>query len=370
MKFLIALFYVLVSALSAEAVTYFNPPVHTLANGTTANASDVNGNFTGIISDGNTAAANLLAQIAGFTTGVPVGAVMMWTTANCPTGWREADGGSGSPDLRGKYIRGLGTGAGGTSAGLGVYVPDSFQDHSHAPGRPNYDSAFNTLTAGRAAGTFFSAITSFTSVGPGNTGLMSSGNIGTETRPYSYVMNYCYQNGGSTGGAGATPFSQPPVILPKTVVPSAADMMTNYNRIISDGNTAFAAYQTAINNATGASAPSGVVVPFNLSSCPTGWLASDGTHGTVDLRGSFVRLWQQSGSFLGTFSPMSLQDHTVGFGVTAGFGAGTNSTKFSGGGVSTYGAVSSFGGVGTSASGNFGIETVPKHIPLLYCQKS
>ena len=38
-----------------------------------------------------------------------------------------------------------------------------------------------------------------------------------------------------------------------------------------------------------ASVPSGVVEAFNLSSCPTGWKLSNGTNGTVDLRGEFVR---------------------------------------------------------------------------------
>jgi hypothetical protein len=363
----------IMSALPAEATTYFNPPVNTLMNGTTANASDVNGNFTGIISDGNTATTNMLAQIAGYTTGVPVGAVAAFNLMSCPTGWQEADGTNGSPDLRGKYIRGYGTGLGGTSAALGTYVLDSFQDHAHNEAG-SFNGAYGGITTHpRTAGSLDFGVTSFSVNGGGSTGGISSGPAGgsIETRPISYVFNYCYQNGGSGGGAGSNPFSQPPVILPATTVPSATSLMTNYNRIISDGNTAFAAFQTAINAATGASAPSGVVVPFNLASCPSGWKASDGTSGTVDMRGSFARVLQQSGGTLGQFVAESEQNHTMYYGgITLGSGAGTSTHAYTIGGIYPYTSISSFDGIGDSTSGRPGTETVPKHVPLLYCQKS
>jgi len=28
---------------------------------------------------------------------------------------------------------------------------------------------------------------------------------------------------------------------------------------------------------------------FNLASCPSGWIEADGTNGTPDLRGAFIR---------------------------------------------------------------------------------
>jgi len=39
----------------------------------------------------------------------------------------------------------------------------------------------------------------------------------------------------------------------------------------------------------GSGIPSGAVMPFYLSSCPAGWKLADGTNGTPDLRGAFVR---------------------------------------------------------------------------------
>lgn len=47
-------------------------------------------------------------------------------------------------------------------------------------------------------------------------------------------------------------------------------------------------------------APPGIVAAFNLSSCPTGWVAADGTGGTPDLRGQVVRGLNNFGSAAGT----------------------------------------------------------------------
>jgi len=35
--------------------------------------------------------------------------------------------------------------------------------------------------------------------------------------------------------------------------------------------------------------PTGFVGAFNLSACPTGWIAANGSNGTPDLRGEFIR---------------------------------------------------------------------------------
>lgn len=45
-------------------------------------------------------------------------------------------------------------------------------------------------------------------------------------------------------------------------------------------------------------APEGAVVAFYLNSCPEGWAPADGTNGTPNLRGAFVRGIDNSGSTL------------------------------------------------------------------------
>ena len=37
------------------------------------------------------------------------------------------------------------------------------------------------------------------------------------------------------------------------------------------------------------STPAGAIMAFNLTTCPTGWVTADGTNGTPDLRGEFIR---------------------------------------------------------------------------------
>jgi len=69
--------------------------IHTFSAGEVVSASKINENFQ-------------IAAPAGF-----VGAFML--TA-CPSGWIPADGTNGTPDLRGRFVRGrddMGTGAGG-----------------------------------------------------------------------------------------------------------------------------------------------------------------------------------------------------------------------------------------------------------------
>lgn len=44
-----------------------------------------------------------------------------------------------------------------------------------------------------------------------------------------------------------------------------------------------------INDNFAIAAPTGAIMGFYLSACPTGWVAADGTNSTPDLRGSFLR---------------------------------------------------------------------------------
>jgi hypothetical protein len=70
--------------------------------------------------------------------GIPANTISAFYQETCPTGWIIADGTSGTPDLRGIFIRGAGTSgvinyANGTdmSAIYGEYLDDSMQGHEH-----------------------------------------------------------------------------------------------------------------------------------------------------------------------------------------------------------------------------------------------
>jgi len=141
--------------------------------------------------------------------GVPAGMIAPFNQASCPTGWVLADGTSGTPDLRGIFIRGSGTNAvlrngNGTnfSAGFGTYGNDSFQGHSHQVGiwqanyldigtsyNPIYDDA-NTLLSYTGSIKAIRQPINYTGFG--------SVRIGAETSPAYYATIYCVKTAEDT----------------------------------------------------------------------------------------------------------------------------------------------------------------------------
>ena len=171
--------------------------------------------------------------------------------------------------------------------------------------------------------------------------------------------------------AHAQYFSAPPVQLPTATVPPAASVMANWNREVSDGNTAYNNFQALITGVVTTTVTSGAILPFNSTVCPSGWVASNGTAGTIDLRGYFPRVLSGSGRTLGNVQTDAIQNHihtmpstSVAKGqTTVSNGDYTNSTPLGVG----MGSSSGTGGV---VSGTSGSETRPKNIALLFCQKS
>ena len=113
--------------------------------------------------------------------------------------------------------------------------------------------------------------------------------------------------------------------------------------------------------------PAGAVMAFNLSACPVGWVASNGSGGTVDLRGLFVRGLDSGagvdpGRTLGSYQADQFQDHTHTVDTSSGSAASAYISKTANAGGT---AVST----SNPTSGNHGSETRPKNAALLYCQK-
>jgi hypothetical protein len=170
--------------------------------------------------------------------------------------------------------------------------------------------------------------------------------------------------------AGAqTYFSAPPVQLSTVTVPHASDLMTNWNREISDGNTAYNNFQAAINAISGGSTaiPSGAVVAFNLASCPSGWTSFAALN-----NGSFPRVTNGTSPATGTTQSWAMINHVheVLETGTASFTGFNNSNFFTSGTVQAVQPLGNFQGVGGMATGNSATETRPKNVALTYCQKS
>ena len=117
--------------------------------------------------------------------------------------------------------------------------------------------------------------------------------------------------------------------------------------------------------------PSGAVMAFNLASCPAGWSAANGSGGTVNLVGYFIRGLDAAGTVdptpraLGSVEAHAVQNHSHSISpatVLVGGGPylGGGSIGFVGGTIS----------VGNMNTGNAASETRPVNVALLYCQKN
>lgn len=120
-------------------------------------------------------------------------------------------------------------------------------------------------------------------------------------------------------------------------------------------------------SAVGESIPSGAIMPFYLSSCPTGWMLADGTNGTPDLRGAFIRGLgdlansrdpEGSSRALGSFQLEDFKRHSHTLGTIVNRDRGKSDTLHQ----------TNAGQAQTGETG--GPETRPDNVALLYCQKS
>lgn len=126
--------------------------------------------------------------------------------------------------------------------------------------------------------------------------------------------------------------------------------------------------------------PAGAIVAFNASSCPAGWIASNGSNGTVDARGVVLR-GQDNGRginpagtvAIGTFQAHALQQHehsvslsVLGPAVSGAFGAagGAGCCAWPSGGQTISGNT-----FGVIAGANVDTETRMSNATVLYCQK-
>jgi len=175
-------------------------------------------NFPGILTVSNTikvaqicdeTGANCKNISDGWSSGgVPANTIAAFYSATCPNGWIPADGTSGTPDLRGIFIRGAGTSgqlsmANGTnfSATYGTYQNDSFQSHKHklvfhTIGVGNRDiandghsSGPNDLENSDPDGSYGYPVTD---------SIYGTPRKGAETRPASYVLTYCMKVAGDS----------------------------------------------------------------------------------------------------------------------------------------------------------------------------
>jgi len=112
--------------------------------------------------------------------GSPAGAITAFNLGDCPVGWVLANGDAGTPDLRGKFIRGLDMGAGVDSGRLlGSAQDDMLKSHDHDASTSNEGGSNEDYLLGGDDG-----IPTYNNIAIKNTG-------GSETRPKNVALIYC-----------------------------------------------------------------------------------------------------------------------------------------------------------------------------------
>jgi len=136
-----------------------------------------------------------------FAIAAPEGAIMAFYLADCPEGWTVADGTNGTPDLRGRFIRGMdnmGVGAANVDPQsairtLGHEQLDAFQSHLHWR-NPSHltESAFVHIPGAYNVAGGTTEVSFFSHTGePSTHGSNGAPRTSTETRPRNVALIYC-----------------------------------------------------------------------------------------------------------------------------------------------------------------------------------
>ena len=125
--------------------------------------------------------------------------------------------------------------------------------------------------------------------------------------------------------------------------------------------------------------PIGAIVAFNAASCPVGWVAANGTSGTIDLRGEFIRGLDSGrgvdvGRALGTaqidlFKSHVHNYHNTGNPADIDDTAYNNATEGIVGNTFFYNGNQTFTRRSPAVQPTGGTETRPRNVALLYCTK-
>lgn len=181
-----------------------------------------------------------------------------------------------------------------------------------------------------------------------------------------------------------------PVTLPHTFtnasIADASQVNANFTAVKSAVDTNHARLTTV----EGLTVPTGAIMAFDLATCPTGWLAADGTGGRPDLRNRFVYGTGSGNALRAAGGYSAVRSYAANFpGPTACAGqaaGGCSWTAMAGSGLqmrrASDGALeNSFGGlndagtvVNTQGHGYTGTGTerafLPPYVSFLYCIKS
>jgi microcystin-dependent protein len=172
-------------------------------------------------------------QIDAAAARIPVGIIAMWSGTSAPTGWRLCNGVAGAPDLRDKFILGLGTtyptigATGGTADAVIVAhthtatstpnitgLTTSATTHTHSTGG-NLTDHTHTYQAVVSGGATLAAGSGYT-LAPATSGTISAGHThdiaasGSHTHDITGIMTVATTVATATSGVSGTDKNLPP----------------------------------------------------------------------------------------------------------------------------------------------------------------
>lgn len=213
----------------------------------------------------------------------PVGAICLYDGDAPPSNWAFCDGGSGTPDLRDRFIRGASSDGQLGTAG-GAVTGDT--THGHGAGSlltdaPAHAHAGDVETGGGSP---------TTNVAGG--GLVTTGTGHTHTSNTDGGASHQHAVTGSTAAAGAAPDNRPPFYGARYIMRlgRAAPVHGSAPGIIPALVARFFNHTHTDDSGATFGLPTGAIVPFRggFGGWPANWALCDGGSGTPDLRNRFL----------------------------------------------------------------------------------
>jgi len=167
-----------------------------------------------------------------------------------PTSWQECTGAGGSPDLRGKYIKGAAAAA--DAGGTGGDTSDTHDiTHNHSSGSHSHDAAASAFPT-------------------------HSGSFRSQSGAGSNAANFQHAHNVSLNSVATTVNQHSSSVSPADVVEPA------YKKVC------------AVQKKTGAIVVRGIIGlwlgAIDTASLPRGWVLCDGNNGTIDLRDKYIKI--------------------------------------------------------------------------------
>jgi hypothetical protein len=165
----------------------------------------------------------------------------------------------------------------------------------------------------------------------------------------------------------AQEFSPVPYVFAPNTIANASQVMADFSSVVNNGNSVATALASQIAAVT--PPPSGAIIFFYLTACPTGWTLQSSWN-NLFVRGLDLGRGMDSGNTIASIEATGIKAHTHN---TGKLGTGLIGNVAGGGGNNYFIVGDAFTGSNLEtgyATGNADVATVPINITLKLCKKN